>query len=150
MLCGIPPWGELDPYAINNRVGNSKMEGSYTLPSSEPDMKDFVESLLECNHEKRITAAQALQHSFLRPISNDREQSQSSQGDGSSVVSASKLCTRSGLNQDQMSSILAPKTKVQQTSPPISHSSVTSSYSLVGIHRAIEEINNSTHKFPRF
>lgn len=74
LLCGYPPfYGDSD-----NQIFDSVRAGKFDFPSPEwdsvsDDAKDFICALLKKNPSDRLTASQALQHSWITVYANNAD-----------------------------------------------------------------------------
>lgn len=98
LLYGVPPFHseKEDEEDAEDEVFTSIEEGRLTFPSDiaiSDEAKDLIKKLLEPNLYKRITAAQALNHPWIKSLSSKNDSSKSSHNSSQGKLTASSLYT---------------------------------------------------------
>ncbi|CAN6372692.1 unnamed protein product [Urochloa humidicola] len=73
LLCGSPPfWGETEKATLDAILGDQLDLSSTPWPSISESATDLIRKMLNRDPQKRITAAQALEHPWLKGAAPDR------------------------------------------------------------------------------
>ncbi|CAL4983717.1 unnamed protein product [Urochloa decumbens] len=72
LLCGPPFWGETEKATLDAILGDQLDLSSTPWPSISESAKDLIRKMLNRDPQKRITAAQALEHPWLKGAAPDR------------------------------------------------------------------------------
>lgn len=63
---GLPPWGELQPIAAIYAIGSGDTPAPQIPEKFSPEARDFVSRCLKRDPDERPSAAELLEHDFLK------------------------------------------------------------------------------------
>ena len=72
MSTGQPPWAEYQPIAAIYRIGSIDTPVPELPEKFSPEARDFVRKCLIRNPDERPSAAELLQHDFLKQNTNNQ------------------------------------------------------------------------------